>query len=377
MKKLLLFAISMLTTSIVMAQSGQTEPSISSMTQDEGSVYMSVSYEYSSFQGGTSYVILDKNTGEGIVYENPLKDLVPRLPAASDYMNDAASRITSLYKDGDDLWFGTLFGGLFVQHKDGAIDRVSTMSPIYSLTPMDGSLWIGSGGAVTEFRKGEPVGEGYSLQTGSSFDPVYTIAKDAEDVVWIGTADVLGDHTFCKIVDGEMIRSFPDFWSRVSRLVLRDGILWAATLDNGLYRIDKDGYTPYTAANSELPGNLILDMVKDDADNLWLGMQDNLVKYDGNTFNSYPLNGLVRCMLIDGTTLYVGTDKGLYIFDTEMKSATQAPLVQAPTGISIIDKRENAACSRYSVDGRQLTSPAKGLNIVRMKDGSVRKVMVR
>ena len=32
---------------------------------------------------------------------------------------------------------------------------------------------------------------------------------------------------------------------------------------------------------------------------------------------------------------------------------------------------------RYSLDGRRLESPEKGINIVRMSDGSVRKVMVK
>ncbi|MBQ9667196.1 MAG: hypothetical protein IJV45_00400 [Prevotella sp.] len=38
----------------------------------------------------------------------------------------------------------------------------------------------------------------------------------------------------------------------------------------------------------------------------------------------------------------------------------------------IADKQE-----RYGLDGRQLTAPQKGLNIIRMSDGSVRKVMVK
>lgn len=47
------------------------------------------------------------------------------------------------------------------------------------------------------------------------------------------------------------------------------------------------------------------------------------------------------------------------------------------TGVEQVSADGIDVVSRYSLDGRQLTSPAKGLNIVRMKDGSVRKVIVR
>jgi len=47
------------------------------------------------------------------------------------------------------------------------------------------------------------------------------------------------------------------------------------------------------------------------------------------------------------------------------------------TGVEQVSADGTEVVSRYSLDGRQLTSPAKGLNIVRMKDGSVRKVIVR
>ena len=376
MKQLLLSAFCLLMASPMMAQDGLTEPGVWNMSQDDGFVYLSVYDENPVYGGGTALVVLNKETGEAENLGNPLSDLVPRITPVSD-VDEAARNITSVLKDGDDLWLGTLFGGLYVQHGDGTIDRVSTLKPIYSLTLMDETLWVGSSGAVTAFMNGEQVASEYSLQSGSSYDPVYTVAKDGEGTVWVGMADVLSDHTLCKIVEGEMMRGFPDFWSRVSRLVLRDGTLWAATMDDGLYRIGKDEYFAYKADNSDLPGNLILDMLKDDGDNLWLGMQDNVVKFDGESFESFPVTGLVRSMLLDGTTLYVGTDKGLFIFDTEMKSATQAPLVQVPTGICGVDKTGGVPHSRYSVDGQQLKAPVKGLNIVRMSDGTVRKVVVK
>ena len=46
------------------------------------------------------------------------------------------------------------------------------------------------------------------------------------------------------------------------------------------------------------------------------------------------------------------------------------------TSISTV-KSESYKAARFSLDGRRLTSPQKGINIIRMTDGTVRKVIVR
>lgn len=49
-----------------------------------------------------------------------------------------------------------------------------------------------------------------------------------------------------------------------------------------------------------------------------------------------------------------------------------------PTGINTPSaKNEVKEAARYSVDGKRMKAPARGLNIVRYSDGSVRKIMVR
>ena len=57
------------------------------------------------------------------------------------------------------------------------------------------------------------------------------------------------------------------------------------------------------------------------------------------------------------------------------KAAVKAP---APTGISTTAATSaTATAARYGADGRLLSAPQKGLNIVRLADGTVRKVMVK
>ena len=48
-----------------------------------------------------------------------------------------------------------------------------------------------------------------------------------------------------------------------------------------------------------------------------------------------------------------------------------------PTAIHTVDTVTNGEAVRYTLDGRQISAPQHGVNIVRMSDGSVRKVMVK
>lgn len=47
------------------------------------------------------------------------------------------------------------------------------------------------------------------------------------------------------------------------------------------------------------------------------------------------------------------------------------------TGISAVNTAGITEAARYSLDGRQITAPQRGVNIIKMNDGSIRKVMVK
>lgn len=48
-----------------------------------------------------------------------------------------------------------------------------------------------------------------------------------------------------------------------------------------------------------------------------------------------------------------------------------------PSGINIISNDETNGVHYYSIDGKQITKAQQGLNIIRMKDGTIRKVMMK
>lgn len=50
---------------------------------------------------------------------------------------------------------------------------------------------------------------------------------------------------------------------------------------------------------------------------------------------------------------------------------------QRPSSVNGIDGNAPRETMRLSIDGRRLTSPERGINIIRYSDGSVRKVIVK
>ena len=51
--------------------------------------------------------------------------------------------------------------------------------------------------------------------------------------------------------------------------------------------------------------------------------------------------------------------------------------VNEATGIDGVDTEGAEVVGRYTLDGKMLDAPQRGINIIRMSDGSIRKVIVR
>jgi hypothetical protein len=71
--------------------------------------------------------------------------------------------------------------------------------------------------------------------------------------------------------------------------------------------------------------------------------------------SGYDSSDVTNCVVENAAVAVPGTDTGI-------------------NGYSVDNVRETG---RYSLDGRQMTAPQRGLNIVRMSDGSIKKVIVK
>ena len=63
--------------------------------------------------------------------------------------------------------------------------------------------------------------------------------------------------------------------------------------------------------------------------------------------------------------------------DGTIVNAAQSPIVEKGTAINAPEASTQVPEAHYTIDGRQLQHPSRGLNIIRMTDGTVKKVMVK
>ena len=48
-----------------------------------------------------------------------------------------------------------------------------------------------------------------------------------------------------------------------------------------------------------------------------------------------------------------------------------------PSGIDVLTSSDATVVARYTLDGRVISAPQAGVNIVKMSDGTVKKVLVK
>lgn len=91
----------------------------------------------------------------------------------------------------------------------------------------------------------------------------------------------------------------------------------------------------------------------------------------------YTMSGVVAYE-DDNTGEYVTTPFSI-AFDIEANTPTTIELCPAPTAVAAAtaDSAPAKAAACYTPDGRRISTPQPGLNIIKMTDGSVRKVIVK
>lgn len=98
--------------------------------------------------------------------------------------------------------------------------------------------------------------------------------------------------------------------------------------DNSLdsYVLNKDIATN-TSSKSYLSSNVVTSIEQDETGMMWFGTKRGLNSYDSYSFEEYnQIDGIINATITDirsvGDTLFVGTEKGLTIYDVKNKLAT-------------------------------------------------------
>lgn len=255
-------------------------------------------------------------------------------------------------KDGN-IWAATLDGMNKINNEKNTIEKyyenpnegnLSSSKLTDILITKDNKMLVASYGGVDIYN-----------ETTNSFKPfikdvsllknetVFALAEDNEGNIWVGTD--LGLDKFDS--SGEPIKDFTyneeykDITNKSVKDVYcdKDGIIWAGTFNNGMYKIDTHNKSIKSYKNNKddkesIPSNYIRNFFRDKDDNFWICSGEGLLKYNDNNDNFTVINNNMndkRSLLSDVTfvtfqdsygLIWVGTYSGISIFDPNNKVRT-------------------------------------------------------
>jgi ligand-binding sensor domain-containing protein/signal transduction histidine kinase len=201
------------------------------------------------------------------------------------------------------VWVGT-DNGLY-QVTGDRVKRVEMMPGVEPLAvhaiseDRQGRIWVG-GSRLLSIENGQQ--HFYALPGSYSSNRVKSILQTADGTVWVGTVGGLE-----RLVDSSFV-GLPEIQSTVRTLKqTSDGTLWIGTIGNGLWTY-KNG--SFSLLNSLLPSNTVLKIFEDDSHQVWIGLQDALVRLSRTPVRVVPLPGGSDA---DFETISGNGDKSLWV----------------------------------------------------------------
>ena len=179
-----------------------------------------------------------------------------------------------------------------------------------------GGIWVRTNNIVARF-------DGKSWTTfnvGNIFgvSPMGTLINsiiiDNQNTIWVATSDGI---LHLDGTDWKIYTTSDGLTENYITGLLQDksGNIWAYGYGSGLDRYDGSSWQSF------LPGDSISDIAQDQNGNIWLATDHGVIKYDGNTFQSYTtadglLENSIRLIVIDNNNgVWCGTFDGVNYYD--------------------------------------------------------------
>ncbi|MEH6519438.1 MAG: two-component regulator propeller domain-containing protein [Halioglobus sp.] len=205
----------------------------------------------------------------------------------------------------------------------------------------NGDLWVSTlGGGLNKF---DPIRNGFTVTPHDPKDrnsplsnSIYSVFGDRDGVIWLGYKNGISSYDtnrnlFQHYESGD--QGIPDLGIINHFTQTSDGIIWAATTENGFIEIDISNgevslhqHSP-TDQNS-IPSNSIYRIVADARDRIWLASQDAGVslydtktgttkhfRHDPSDLNSLASNRAYYIFEDQKNRIWIGTHEGLNLYD--------------------------------------------------------------
>lgn len=256
--------------------------------------------------------------------------------------------IVSLFEDKCGyIWIGTTGRGLFrLNLNTGKIKKISLPgmddATILSISIKNNFIWIAWLGGVNKFVFPDDCNTDEIVLQKTEFDPqkkagdyyVYTVFNDSKKRTWIGT-DGKG---LLNIENG--LKFFSSNNGLVNDVVYsiaedKTGRIWCSTAGNGLNYIEHNSVYSFNESDG-LSGNIFTAIATDTKGNV-LAVNDNgfdfirtktheVISY-GKEWELSSNNADLNAVAVFGDVFYIGTEKGILIYNTDLEPVDIAPKV--------------------------------------------------
>jgi len=311
------------------------------------------SYAFSYYRPGKSSsdnnilyinILKDKyflGTPTGFHLFDPVKGISESFTDLSKYVG--RSEITAYLLDKDrNLWIGTAGGGLYLRNSSGEVRLFyrsgdSGIDNIRDIKADERNIWLATiNGVIIINKSNGEFKKGFDITNGLPHSSINTIIIDNEGNALVGNNE--GDRLFqidrtfnVKSAEGVMAGSTVNRIYSFARG--KDGAIWIATRGNGVFKFQHDTVSAIFRT-SELLSGYCYSVLADSQNNIWIGHEKGLSKYN-------PATGVVKAYGADFAKggvcnpegmfesadgkVFIGTSDGLIIYDRNKDYQDETP----------------------------------------------------